>query len=159
MKRSVYFDTTIPNYMYDQRESIKFETNYTKNWWQTESKHYDLFLSNTTLAELEEGNYPHQQEAIDFVAKIPLLEKDDDIKEIALIYMDHYLMPKEYEGDAFHLAYASFYNIDFILTWNCNHLANANKKQHILIINTRLNLSTPEIITPLQLITEKKGKS
>ncbi len=53
-----------------------------------------------------------------------------------------------------HLAYASYYKIDFLLTWNCNHLANANKKQHIRIINTRLNLPTPETITPLELFTE-----
>jgi len=54
-----------------------------------------------------------------------------------------------------HLAYASYYKIDFLLTWNCNHLANANKNQHIRIINTRLNLPTPEIITPFELFTEK----
>ena len=54
-----------------------------------------------------------------------------------------------------HLAYASYYKIDFLPTWNCNHLANANKKQHIRIINTRLNLPTPEIITPFELFTEK----
>jgi hypothetical protein len=44
--------------------------------------------------------------------------------------------------------------MDFLLTWNCQHLANANKKQHIRIINTRLNLLTPELITPLELFTE-----
>ena len=44
--------------------------------------------------------------------------------------------------------------IDFLLTWNCNHLANANKRQHIRIVNTRLNLATPEITTPLELFSE-----
>jgi len=63
-------------------------------------------------------------------------------------------MPQVLKGDALHLAYASFYKIDFLLTWNCNHLANANKKQHIRRINAKLNLSTPEIVTPLQLFTE-----
>jgi len=64
-------------------------------------------------------------------------------------------MPIDEQGDALHLAYASFYKIDFLLTWNCNHLANANKKQHIRIINARLNLFMPEIITPLELFTER----
>jgi len=63
-------------------------------------------------------------------------------------------MPRVLKGDALHLAYASFYKMDFLLTWNCNHLANANKKQHISIINTRLKLFTPEIVTPSQLFTE-----
>ena len=64
-------------------------------------------------------------------------------------------MPKIFQGDAIHLAYASFYKIDFLLTWNCNHLANANKRQHIKIINKQLDLWTPEIITPLELFREE----
>ena len=63
-------------------------------------------------------------------------------------------MPMEEGGDAVHLAYASFYRMDFLLTWNCNHLANANKKTHIHIINARMDLFTPEIITPLELFLE-----
>ena len=66
----------------------------------------------------------------------------------------NYLMPLVLRGDALHLAYASFHKIDFLLTWNCNHLANANKRRHIRIINAGLNLATPEIITPLELFSE-----
>lgn len=47
------------------------------------------------------------------------------------------------------------YGIRYLLTWNCNHLANANKRKHIRIINGRLGLSTPEIITPLELFAEE----
>jgi hypothetical protein len=65
-------------------------------------------------------------------------------------------MPRSLTGDAVHLAYASYYKLDFLLTWNCNHLANANKKQHIRIINARMNLPTPEIITALELFTETR---
>jgi hypothetical protein len=64
-------------------------------------------------------------------------------------------MPRVLKGNALHLAYASFYKIDFLLTWNCNHLANANKRKHIRVINARLNLPTPEIVTPLELFSEK----
>jgi hypothetical protein len=63
-------------------------------------------------------------------------------------------MPREHGGDALHLAYASHYKIDFLMTWNCHHLANANKKEHIRIINGRLGLYVPEITTPLELIKE-----
>nr|VFJ62906.1 MAG: hypothetical protein BECKDK2373B_GA0170837_111715 [Candidatus Kentron sp. DK]VFJ65924.1 MAG: hypothetical protein BECKDK2373C_GA0170839_11384 [Candidatus Kentron sp. DK] len=47
--------------------------------------------------------------------------------------------------------------MEYLLTWNCNHLANANKRGHIRVINGRLGLTTPEIITPLQLFKEEKG--
>jgi len=90
-----------------------------------------------------------------FVAGISLLMPDPQIVDIAQIYLENYLMPSALKGDALHLAYASFYKIDFLLTWNCNHLANANKRQHIRVINARLNLPTPEIVTPLELFSEK----
>lgn len=60
-------------------------------------------------------------------------------------------------GDAVHLAYASYFNIQYLLTWNCNHLANANKRKHIRVINARLGLSTPEIVTPLELFKEEEN--
>ena len=63
-------------------------------------------------------------------------------------------MPLVLKGDALHLAYASFFKINFLLTWNCNHLANANKRKHIEAINDNLNLATPAIITPLELFSE-----
>ena len=58
-------------------------------------------------------------------------------------------------GDAVHLAYTSIYKIDFLLTWNCKHLAKANKKHHIRQINTKPGLFVPEIITLQELFTEE----
>ena len=80
------------------------------------------------------------------------LEINDDIRDIVEVYLKHYLMPKNELGDALHLAIASFHKMDYILTWNCNHLANANKRKHIRTINEILRIHTPEILTPLELM-------
>ena len=56
--------------------------------------------------------------------------------------------------NAVHLAYSSFYKIDVLLTWNCRHLANVNKKGQIRSINQNLGLFIPEITTPLELRKE-----
>jgi hypothetical protein len=61
-------------------------------------------------------------------------------------------MPADPTGDALHLALASHHKCDFLLTWNCLHLANANKFGHIRRINTMLGLFTPTIVTPLELL-------
>jgi hypothetical protein len=66
-------------------------------------------------------------------------------------------MPKEAEGDAYHLAMASLHKMDFLLTWNCQHLANANKVRHLTVLNTRLGLPMPVITTPLTLIREENS--
>nr|VFJ71904.1 MAG: hypothetical protein BECKFW1821B_GA0114236_12414 [Candidatus Kentron sp. FW] len=82
------------------------------------------------------------------------LEINDNIKRIIEVYISNYLMPKDVLGDALHLAITSFHKIDYLLTWSCNHLANANKKKRIRMINERLRLATPEIITPLELLED-----
>ena len=58
-------------------------------------------------------------------------------------------MPQDPLGDAFHLAIASFYRVDALLTWNLAHLANPNKFDYIVEINHELGLPTPELTTPL----------
>ena len=63
-------------------------------------------------------------------------------------------MPNDPVGDALHLALASYYKCDFLLTWNCRHLANANKFDHIRRINTLLGLFVPSLVTPLELLGE-----
>jgi len=85
----------------------------------------------------------------------PLLPLTQDLEHIVEFYVENYVMPKSLVGDALHLAYASYYDMQYLLTWNCNHLANANKKRHIRVINGRLGLPTPEIITPLELFAEE----
>jgi len=120
-----------------------------------ESGKFDIWISEETLNELTAGDYPHQTETLKFTSKLKVLQPDESIIEIAQIYLENYVMPQILKGDAIHLAYTSLYKIDFLLTWNCNHLANANKRQHIRRINTRLNLSIPEIVTPLELFEEQ----
>ena len=155
MKKSVYLDTTIPSYFFDERASLEYPGEITRKWWNEESQNFDIFISLETIAELNRGNYPRKEKLLEFANDIARLEPSDQVKQIAYHYIENMVMPRDVHGDALHLAYASFYKIDFLLTWNCNHLANANKKQHIRIINTRLNLFTPEIITPLELFTER----
>ncbi len=64
-------------------------------------------------------------------------------------------MPKDPLGDALHLALASYHKCDFLLTWNCKNIANANKFTHIKRINTLLGLFVPTLITPLELMGER----
>lgn len=155
VKNSVYLDTTIISYFFDKkRTNIILFTNLTRSWWKTERNRYDLYLSSETLAELQQGHYSHQEEALRLAETIEILPKTDDIKKIAEVYLKHFLMPQTLEGDAVHLAYASLYKMDFLLTWNCKHLANANKTRHIRQVNGLLGLYTPEIITPLELFSE-----
>ena len=156
MKEKVYLDSTLLSYYFDQRESLTAFMEVTRTWWSEMAGHYELFISDAVLQELNGGNYPRKREIIELASTIPLLPLSQDIEQVVKFYIAHYVMPKSLVGDAVHLAYASYYGIQYLLTWNCNHLANANKRKHIRVINGRLGLSTPEIITPLELFKEEE---
>lgn len=82
----------------------------------------------------------------------------DTIIEIVEAYISHKVMPIDPAGDALHLAIASYYNCDFMLTWNCKHLANANKFAHIRRVNGILGLHVPTLATPLEFIGDLNDK-
>lgn len=89
------------------------------------------------------------------LSSIEMLSIDDpEIAGIIEYYIENLLVPADAAGDAGHLALASLHRINFVLTWNCRHLANANKARHLQVLNGRLGLPTPVITTPLSLIPE-----
>jgi len=85
-----------------------------------------------------------------------VLPLEDAIDDIVKEYISRYVMPKHPLGDALHLALASYHRCQFLLTWNCTHLANANKFEHIRHVNHLLGLSVPIITTPVELLNNEE---
>jgi len=154
MIKSVYLDTTIPSYYYEERPELALRREITRRWWDEEKLDYDVYISEIVVMELNRGDYPHKTEILQLVDELPILETPDEISNIVQVYIGQSLMPRRDLGDAFHLALCSYHKIDFLLTWNCKNLANANKFSHIRLINTQLGLFIPQIITPEQLFRE-----
>ncbi len=123
----------------------------TRRWWRKERPRYSLHSSAFVIGELQEGQYPARSEALAMAESLSLLEIVPAIEEIVSVYLRRKLMPL---GDAYHLAIASYYGMHFVLTWNCRHLANANKVRHLQLVNTELGLAAPIVTTPDLLLTE-----
>jgi predicted nucleic acid-binding protein len=153
MKTTVYVETTIPSYYFDKRSELANDIQRTRQWWDEERSSYECFLSVVVVDELGEGVYPHQADCLMLVADLPRLEITEDVLEIADVYWARQLMPRLPVRDALHLAVASYYRMDVLLTWNCRHLANANKFPHLARLNQTLGLSVPQLVTPMQLTT------
>ena len=119
-----------------------FIVDRTRQWWDEERHLYDLYTSEFTLAELAEGDFPRKEQAIQLVRDLPRLAPMEEIEEIVEMYVAHYLVPSSDIRDGFHLAFACFYKMDYLLTWNCAHLANIRKQEHFRVINLRSVSST-----------------
>ena len=157
MKRTVYIETTVPSFYHEARSepAMIARRESTRRWWQEEAPHFELSISAFVIGELSRGDYPGKAEALRLIDALPLLEVVPQVEEIAGVYIDRRLMPQDDLGDAYHLAIVSYYAVDFLLTWNCRHLANASKNQHLRVVNTELGLYVPIITTPDLLFHEE----
>jgi len=113
---------------------------------------YQCVSSEAVYRELSQGEYPHQKLTIEFIRELLFLDITVEVDDIVLTYINNYLMPEDPGGDAIHLAIASFHNCDFLVTWNCRHLANPNKVEHLRQINAKLGLFVPRLMTPDDLL-------
>ncbi len=156
MKPTVYIETSIPSFYYETRQEPEFVAmrNWTNEWWSFYKNRYLCFTSDAVVAELSRGNFPKQNEKLELLAGMEQLEINRAIQEIVDVYVENFLMPKNHLGDALHLAIASFHKIDFLLTWNCTHLANANKKAHISRLIAKLKIFTPDLVTPYEMLED-----
>ena len=157
MRPTVYIETTIPSYYCDERATHINEIKRTREWWDSERDQYECFISPIVLEELQSGDYPNQRECLTLVEELPLLALQPNIRDIAEVYRQRALMPREPTADSFHLAIASHYQMEYLLTWNCKHLANANKVRHLETLNLKLGLSVPILTTPAQLQPWESG--
>ena len=157
MHKTVYTETTIPSFYYEARSEpdMVARTSWTQDWWDQRAVQYDLVTSEAVLEELSVGEYPNKDKTIELPDALPLLRIMEETAEIVKTYIEHRVMPKNPVGDALHLALASQHKCDFLLTWNCHHLANANKFDHIRQVNTLLGLFTPILVTPLELLAKE----
>ena len=151
MRKRVYIETTIPSFYHTLRtdtESIA-RKNWTREWWERWAGTFELLSSDAVIAELGRGVCEKTLERIALLKDIEMLEIVEEVEEAAAIYIDKLVMPNDPTGDALHLALASFYRVDVLLTWNCQHLANPNKMEHIRLVNYKLGLPMPLLMTPL----------
>ncbi len=154
---SVYVETTVFSALVSEREDVAsiYRRDTTRQWWSLQARLYELRTSEAVLSELRAGNYPRQQEAIDLADSLDSIEITDEALAVAELYVRHRLMPEPATGDALHLAVACLSEVGFLLTWNIRHLANPNKLEHLEVINRRLGLLTPLIVTPESLWKEE----
>jgi predicted nucleic acid-binding protein len=157
LKPRAYVETTIPSFYHETRTApaIVARRQWTRRWWDNAAAQYELVTSEAVLAELSDGPADRSPQWLSLMVNLPLLAVEPAVIDIVQAYLQHKVMPADPAGDALHLALASFHKCEFVVTWNCQHLANANKFGHIRRINTLLGLYVPALVTPLELLGEQ----
>jgi predicted nucleic acid-binding protein len=152
----VYVETTIPSVYHETRPApaIVARRDWTRRWWATAPTRYELVTSEAVLEELSAGPTDRSPDWLALLAGLPVLPATPSVTDIADTYIARKLAPANPRGDALHLALASFHRCDYLVTWNCQHLANANKFPHLRRVSDQLGLWVPTLVTPLELLGE-----
>jgi len=150
-KEVIYLDTSVPSAYYDERVLWRME--YTQQWWHEKLPNYQVYISPMLIAEILETQHEQTREKlIALILDMPQFKVSSEIELIAHGYVEQKIIPAKYAADAFHIAIASYYKADFLLTWNCKHLAEGHRRKLVRLFNTSAGLYVPEIVTPLELI-------
>jgi len=153
----IYIETTVVSFYHNARTGPEMisRQNWTRRWLDAAFEGADELVTSLAVEkELNAGEFPKKAAMLELAARFPLLVLNESVAEAVEAYIANHVMPNDPGGDALHLAAASFHRCDFLVTWNCRHIANANKFGHIRRINGILGLGNPVLVTPLELLNE-----
>lgn len=153
MKPRVYIETTVPSYLtaWPSRDLLRAaHQQITREWWDRRAA-FDLFISPLVLVECQAGDPTAAAERLVVLTGLPLLEQTGEVTALAEALVSGVPIPPRAEADAIHIATATIHGMRYLLTWNCNHIANATLRPRIEAVCRAAGCEPPLICTPQEL--------
>ena len=154
-KPSLYLETSVVSYLTAKpsRDVIVLaHQELTRQWWEEDRDAYILFVSPAVIAEASRGDPAAVERRLKALASAQLLEASPEVEALAGELHAALHMPEKATGDAAHVAYAVSYELDYLLTWNCVHLANPHNLRLLADLSRQRGLWLPIICTPAEMV-------
>jgi hypothetical protein len=155
MNQTIYVETTIISYLTAKPSRdliVAAHQQITQEWWETRRKKFDLFASELVIREAGAGDKMAAQKRLAVLTEIPLIELNEEILSLANNFIIDGPIPENAKEDALHIALATVHGVDYILTWNCRHIANAEMRTAVSNICISKGYQPPIICTPEELM-------
>jgi hypothetical protein len=123
-------------------------------WWEHRRTHFDLFISEFVLTEAALGDPSAARKRLAFLDGIAMLDATNEVKLLGSALIAEGPIPSQASIDAFHIAIATVNGMEYLLTWNCTHIANAVMPPKIDAVCRQQGYEPPVICTPLELMEE-----
>jgi len=157
MKLKVYIETSIPSYLTARISNdlrVMAHQSITLEWWESRRFQYDLFISEFVVAESSLGDPAAATRRLSILENITALEITESVRQLGQRLVKEGAIPKDSAIDAYHIAVDAVNGMDYLLTWNCKHIANALLRPKIEEICRGCGYEPPLICTPLELLEE-----
>jgi hypothetical protein len=155
---TAYIETTIPSY-YVARPSASLiqaaRQASTRRWWDGGCSRFELFTSQETLDEAGRGDHLVAKDRMTLLENMSVLEITDDVSALTKNLLSSQLVPAKAASDAIHIAVASVHAIDFLVTWNIKHIANAHIRARLRTSVAAFGASLPVICNPDELLNDE----
>ena len=152
MKPRVYIETSVIGYLTTRPSRdivVAGHQQITHEWWSRRER-FELFISELVVREASDGDPHAAAERLMLLENLPQISMNDEARELARKLGHSGAVPMGSETDAAHVAVASVHGMDFLLTWNCKHIANAFSMAKMAVLCAAAGWAMPTICTPEQ---------
>ncbi len=159
MKPTVYIETSFVSYLTARPSRdlvLAANQRLTSDWWRNDRQRFDLYTSGLVLTEAAVGDATAAAERLDVLGSLPQLDAPPTAETLAGLLLRDAVLPASAARDALHLAIAAVNGIDYLLTWNCTHLANAFLRDKIEQTCREAGVAAPVICTPAELVDPER---
>ena len=159
---AVYIETSIIGYMTARSsDAVIFQARQqlTQQWWAGQRHKYELVTSQLVIDEAAAGDPTAAQERLVLLDDVPLLDiQHPDVQTLADKLIANHLLPENAAADARHVAVATVFGVEYLLTWNCRHIANAHELPRIYDLLDKEGLGKLLICTPAEFLGDSDNE-
>jgi hypothetical protein len=155
MKPRLYLETTIPSYLVSKpsRDLITAaHQQMTHQWWEARLTDFEVYISQFVLDEAGAGDVDMAAKRLELLVGFPVLDATPGALNLARALVERGAIPPRKATDAAHVAIATVHHMQFLMTWNCAHLANAEVLAQVQAICGVLGYAAPIVCTPEALL-------
>ena len=155
-KPTIYIETSVVSYLVgwlNQRDlKVAHNQQFTREWWLRRRENFELFTSPIVVDEAQKGDSALAEERLRYLASLAVLKVTAEARSLANDLLRFTSIPRKAELDALHIAIAAVSGMDYLLTWNCTHMANAEILPRVYEVCRGARYEPPFVCTPLELL-------
>ena len=154
-KKTVYIETSVISYLTARPSRDLMAAawqNATVDWWDTQRERFDLYVAEIVVEEASKGDSEAIRRRLEALRGIPVLQITDAVAALSKALIKDGAVPEKALDDSIHIAVSAVHGVDYLLTWNCRHIDNAEMKPVIRGVCAASGYQCPEICTPQELM-------